>query len=138
MSIPDHLASAHSPLHQSLGIEIEEVTAQYARGRMPVTGNTQVFGVLHGGASCAFIEGLASLAALAAAGPGGKAFGVDLNATHHRTVTDGWVTGEATALYIGRSTATYDVVLRDEEGERICTGRLTCALRRPAEPADRR
>lgn len=119
-----------------MGIELEEVSPQRARGRMPVNGNTQIFGMLHGGASCVLIEGLASVAAVAEAGPDGLAFGVDINATHHRSVTSGWVHGEATALFIGGRTATYEVVLRDDGGRRTCTGRVTCALRRPPAATD--
>lgn len=98
---------------------------------MPVDGNTQVFGMLHGGASCVLAEGLGSVAAVAEAGPGGAAFGVDINATHHKAATRGWVHGEARALFIGGRTATYEIVITDDEGDRLCTARLTCALRRP-------
>ncbi len=115
-----------------MGIVIEEVGPHRTTGRMPVEGNTQIFGMLHGGASCVLIEGLASLAAVSEAGPDGAAFGVDINATHHRAVTSGWVHGEATALFIGGRTATYEVILHDDDGHRICTGRVTCALRRVA------
>ncbi|WP_245581207.1 PaaI family thioesterase [Propionicicella superfundia] len=135
MSIPDFIADAVSHLDNRMGIVLEEVTPERTRGRMPVDGNTQVFGMLHGGASCVLIEGLASVAAVAEVGPGGRAFGVDINATHHRAVTSGWVHGEATAIYIGGRTATYEVVLTDDDGQRVCTGRLTCTLRRPGTHA---
>lgn len=133
MSIPDFIADAVSHLDNRLGLVLEEVTPEKTRGRMPVEGNTQVFGMFHGGASCVLIEALGSIAAVAEVGPAGLAFGVDINATHHRAVTEGWVHGEATALFLGGRTATYEVILTDDEGRRVCTGRLTCALRR-SEP----
>lgn len=121
-------------LDEKMGLELHEVTPKRARGRMPVAGNTQPFGLWHGGASCVLAESLASLAAVAAAGPGGSAVGVDLNATHHAPARAGWVNGEARALRIGRTLGTWEVVLSDDEGQRLCTARVTCALRR-AEPA---
>ena len=85
---------------------------------MPVAGNTQPFGHLHGGASCVLVETLGSLAAMSEVGPGGQVFGVDINVTHHRSATAGWVTGEASALYLGGRTATYEVAITDDAGIR--------------------
>lgn len=132
VSIPEHIASAVSHLDAKLGIVFEEVSPHGSRARMPVDGNTQIFGMLHGGASCVLAEALASVTAIAEVGPSGAAFGVDLNATHHRSVTEGWVHAEAKPLFVGGRTATYEVVLTDDAGARVCTARLTCALRRPA------
>lgn len=122
--------AAADGLDVTMGLELLEVSAERATGRMPVAGNTQPFGLWHGGASCVLAESLASLAAVVAAGEGGNAFGVDINATHHASVRDGFVTGTATALRIGRSVGTWEVVLTDDAGARICTARVTCALRR--------
>lgn len=135
VSIPGFIADAASALDARLGVVIEDVSPTHARGRMPVEGNTQVFGILHGGASCVLVEGLASIAAVAEVGPHGIAFGVDINATHHRSAASGWVHGEARALFIGGRTATYEVVLHDDDGRRLCTGRVTCALRRAEAPS---
>ena len=115
-------------LADRMGTEILEVTAERAVGRMPVAGNTQPAGLLHGGASAALAETLASLAGTVHAGPGRLAVGVDLNATHHRSAQEGWVTGTATALHLGRRSASYEVVVEDESGRRLCTSRLTCML----------
>ncbi|WP_136519861.1 hotdog fold thioesterase [Cellulomonas telluris] len=111
-----------------MGIEVTHVDADGAHGTMPVAGNTQPYGLLHGGASAALAETLGSFAAQAHAGPGRAAVGVELSATHHRAVRTGTVSARATALHRGRSLATYEVVVEDEEGRRVCTARLTCML----------
>ncbi len=129
--IPSWMHGSVSPLDDKLGVELILVSPTRASARMPVSGNTQPFGHLHGGASCVLAETLGSLAALSEVGPGGQVFGVDINLTHHRSATSGWVHGEATSLYIGGRTATYEVILTAESGERLATGRITCALRRP-------
>ena len=112
-----------------MGMEILESGAERTVARMPVAGNTQPYGLLHGGASAALAETVASIASAAHAGEDRIAVGVDLNATHHRAVRDGWVTAVATPLALGRSIASYEVVVTDEAGRRVCTARLTCALR---------
>ncbi|OLT19831.1 aromatic compound degradation protein PaaI [Ornithinimicrobium sp. CNJ-824] len=116
-------------LVERMGMELVEVSAERTVARMPVRGNTQPYGLLHGGASAALAETVGSLAAATHAAPGRIAVGVDLNATHHRAVRSGWVTGVATPLSLGRSVASYEIVVTDDEGRRVCTARLTCALR---------
>jgi uncharacterized protein (TIGR00369 family) len=96
---------------------------------MPVAGNTQVAGVLHGGASAALAETLGSFAATLHAGPGRIAMGVDLNATHHRPASSGIVRGVCTALQLGRNVTSHEVVISDPEGRRVCTARITNLLR---------
>ena len=118
-------------LDEKMGFELLQLSAEVTRGRMPVAGNTQPFGLWHGGASCVLAETLASLSAYAAVGPEGQIFGVDINATHHRPARDGWVRGVATALHIGGRLGTWEVRLTGEDGELLCTARVTCALRRP-------
>jgi len=113
-----------------MGLEFLEVGAQRLVARMPVEGNTQPYGLLHGGASCVLAETLGSVgAATHAASLGGIAVGLDINATHHRGVRSGWVTGVAEAISLGRSVATYQVVISDDDGRRVCTARLTCVIR---------
>lgn len=119
----------HVPIHDRLGIEILHAGPDRVIGRMPVAGNTQPAGLLHGGASCVLAESLGSIGAALVGGPGVVPVGVDLNITHHRGVRDGWVTGEATPVFVGRTVATFEVVLRDDAGRRTATARLTCALR---------
>ncbi len=112
-----------------LHMTVTQVSAQGAAATMPVEGNTQPYGLLHGGASAALAETVASLAAAAHAGPGRMAVGVDLSITHHRGVSSGFVRAEATALRLGKSVATYDIAIIDEGEERVATARLTCFLR---------
>ena len=121
------LTQRRANLHERMGIEIAEATAQRVVGTLPVEGNQQPFGLLHGGASCVLVEGLGSVGANLHAHPK-VAVGVDINATHHRAVSAGVVTGVATAVHLGRSTACYEVVLTDEQGRRVCTARITCQL----------
>ncbi|WP_440065451.1 PaaI family thioesterase [Streptosporangium sp. OZ121] len=112
-----------------MGIEITEATAERVVGTMPVEGNIQPYGLLHGGASCVLAETLGSTGAAIHAGPGRIAMGVEINATHHRSATSGLVTGVATRIHGGRTLATYDIEIVDERGRRVCTSRLTCMLR---------
>ena len=128
MSLPEWTAGISSALDDKMGIELLELGPQRSRARMPVAGNTPPFGLWHGGASCVLAETLASLSAFAEVGSGGRVFGVDINATHHRSVRSGIVTGVATALHLGRQMASYEVVISDDRGKRVCTARITCAL----------
>ncbi|WP_329133246.1 PaaI family thioesterase [Streptomyces sp. NBC_00670] len=112
-----------------MGVQITEASAERVVGTMPVEGNTQPYGLLHGGASAVLAETLGSVGAMLHGGSKKLAVGVDLNCTHHRGARSGLVTGVATPLHRGRSTATYDVVISDEEGRRVCSARLTCMLR---------
>jgi uncharacterized protein (TIGR00369 family) len=116
-------------LGAKLGIELVEASAQRIVGTMPVEGNTQPLGLLHGGASAALAETLGSVGAALHAGPGRFVVGVDLNATHHRAARTGIVTGVATALHLGRTVASYDIAISDAQDRRICTSRITCLIR---------
>jgi uncharacterized protein (TIGR00369 family) len=121
-----------------MGIRLVEASAERVVGTMPVDGNTQPAGVLHGGASCVLAETLGSVGAALHAGPGRTTVGVDINATHHRGPVSGEVTGVATRLHAGRTVASYEVVISDDQGRRVCTARLTCLLRDlpPGTPGD--
>ncbi|MFE0628069.1 PaaI family thioesterase [Streptomyces sp. NPDC058864] len=121
-------------LGSRMGVEIVEATAERVVGTMPVEGNTQPYGLLHGGASAVLAETIGSIGAMLHGGPGKIAVGVDLNCTHHRGLRSGRVTGVATPVHRGRSSATYEIVISDEQDRRVCSARLTCALR-PATPA---
>ena len=113
-----------------MGIELLELDQDRTVARMPVVGNTQPYGLLHGGASVVLAESLGSVGAQMHAQKLGKvAVGVDINATHHRSARSGRVTATATALSLGRTLAAYDVVITDDEGRRTCTARITCMLR---------
>jgi 1,4-dihydroxy-2-naphthoyl-CoA hydrolase len=112
-----------------MGITISGASAERVTGTMPVEGNTQPYGLLHGGASCVLAETLGSLGAALHAGPGRFTVGVEINATHHRAVAGGTVTGVATRLHGGQSITTYEIVISDDQGRRVCTSRLTCLIR---------
>jgi uncharacterized protein (TIGR00369 family) len=119
---PDTLAAR-------MGIRITEASAERVVGTMPVAGNTQPYGVLHGGASCVLAETLGSTGAALHAGPERFTVGIEINATHHRSATAGQLTGVATKLHAGRTLATYDIVITNERGQRVCTARLSCLFR---------
>lgn len=112
-----------------MGVRVTEASAERVVATMPVEGNTQPYGLLHGGASAVLAETLGSIGAMMHGGRDKVAVGVDLNCTHHRAVRDGLVTGVATPVHRGRSTATYEIVITDEKDKRVCTARLTCLLR---------
>ena len=111
-----------------MGFELLALTPQRVVGRVPVAGNTQPYGLWHGGASCVLAETLASLGSFIYAQPERISVGVDINATHHRSVTAGWVKGTATALHLGRSVACYEIVITNDADERVCTARVTSQL----------
>jgi uncharacterized protein (TIGR00369 family) len=127
---------AEEQLPDRMGIKILEVSRERVVGTMPVAGNRQPFGLLHGGASGVLVETLASTAAAQHTLPDRFPVGLELACTHHRGATVGLVTGVATPLHVGRGTSTFEVVLTDEQGRRTCTGRLTCLHldRRPGPP----
>lgn len=115
-------------LNEKMGVRLLEVSPERVVGTMPVTGNTQPYGLLHGGGSVVLAETLGSVGSAMHAHPDRIAVGVDINATHHRSARDGVVTGTATAIHLGRTSACYEVVITDEAGRRLCTSRITCAL----------
>ncbi len=116
-------------LSVKMGIEFIELSAEYSVARMPVEGNTQVIGLLHGGAHVVLGESLGSVSSAIHAGKGRYAVGIEINATHSRSVTSGWVTGTCRALSLGRSLATHEIVMTDEDGRRLSTVRITNFLK---------
>jgi 1,4-dihydroxy-2-naphthoyl-CoA hydrolase len=112
-----------------MGITVSAARAEQVIGSMPVDGNIQPYGLLHGGASCVLAETLGSLGAALHAGAGRFAVGIEISATHHRAVAGGVVTGVATRVHGGRTTATYEIAISDGRGRRVCSARLTCLLR---------
>ena len=111
-----------------MGIEIIEASPQRLVATMPVEGNTQPFGLLHGGASVVLAETLGSVGTALHAGPTRMSVGVDINATHHKSATSGVVTAVATPLSLGKTLCSYDVVITNDKGERTCTARITCLI----------
>jgi 1,4-dihydroxy-2-naphthoyl-CoA hydrolase len=118
-------------LGERMGVTVLEASPERVVGSMPVEGNTQPYGLLHGGASCVLAETLGSVGAALHGASVSRPFavGVDINATHHKAIRSGTVTGVATPVHRGRTMVTYEIVISDDDGERVCTARLTCLLR---------
>jgi uncharacterized protein (TIGR00369 family) len=115
-------------LDQKMGIKILEAEQGRIVGTMPVEGNTQPMGLLHGGANVVLAESLGSIGTSLHAGPSRKIVGVDINATHHKSATTGLVTGIATAISLGKTLCSWEIVITNEAGERTCTARITCLI----------
>jgi uncharacterized protein (TIGR00369 family) len=122
-------AVADQQLNDKVGLKWLEVGAERVVGTIPVEGNLQPYGLLHGGANAVLAEALGSAVAALNAGPDRAAMGLELSCTHHRAVRSGHVTGVATPIHVGRGTITAEIVISDDEGRRTCTARLTCAVR---------
>ncbi|MBW0103488.1 hotdog fold thioesterase [Pseudonocardia sp. KRD291] len=116
-------------LASRMGLELTTLTLEEVVGRIPVAGNRQPYGLLHGGASAVLAETLGSTLSALHAMPERFPVGLELACTHHRSATDGWVTGTARPLHVGRSTSTSEIVVVDERGRRVCTAKLTCLHR---------
>ncbi|MFF3028003.1 hotdog fold thioesterase [Microbacterium sp. NPDC057944] len=112
-------------LAEKMGIEFTEFSVERSVGTMPVEGNTQPVGLVHGGAYVVLGESLGSMAANLHAGPGRLAVGVDINATHTRSATSGTVTGVCTPIHLGRSITVHEIVISDDQGRRCSTIRIT-------------
>jgi 1,4-dihydroxy-2-naphthoyl-CoA hydrolase len=123
------VASGGGQLTTRMGIEFDQLGAELSIARMPVEGNTQVVGLLHGGAHVVLGESLGSISSAIHAGSGRYVVGIEINATHSRSITEGWVTGTCTALSLGRTLCTHEIVMRDEAGRRLSTVRMTNLIR---------
>ena len=120
---------ASGTLMERMGVVITEWTPERVVGTMPVEGNTQPYGLLHGGASVVLAETLGSFGSAVHAGQDRVAVGIEVNATHHRAARAGLVTGVATPISLGRTLCTWQVQVTDEDGRLVCTSRITCLLR---------
>ena len=132
MEQADYLAAIRErgsgALDKKMGIEIIEASPQRLVGTMPVEGNTQPIGLLHGGANVVLAESLGSVGTQLHAGPNRKIVGVDINATHHKSATSGYVTGVATAVSLGKTLCVYEIVITNDQGQRTCSARITCMI----------
>jgi 1,4-dihydroxy-2-naphthoyl-CoA hydrolase len=123
------VTTAEGTLANRMGIKILSASGTEVVATMPVAGNVQPYGLLHGGASCVLAETIGSLGAALHAGLGRVVVGIEISATHHRAARDGKVTAVATLAHGGRTLATYEIVITDMVGRRVCTSRLTCLIR---------
>ena len=116
-------------LAEKMGIEFLELSAEKSVATMPVEGNRQVIGLLHGGAHVVLAESLGSISSAIHAGPGRIAVGIEINATHSKSATEGIVTATCEALVLGRTLATHQITIRDAAGNRLSTVRMTNFLK---------
>jgi uncharacterized protein (TIGR00369 family) len=115
-----------------LGIEFTEIGDYFLRARVPVDARTkQPYGLLHGGVSVVLAETLGSVGAACACPAGHRAVGLDINANHLRAATQGWVTGTARPVHIGKTTHVWQIDMVNEAGELTCVSRITMAILRP-------
>jgi uncharacterized protein (TIGR00369 family) len=117
-------------LAEKMGIKLVELSSERAVATMPVEGNTQPRGLLHGGAYLVLGETLGSMAANVWAGPGGYAVGIEISASHSKSATTGVVTGVATAISLGKTLTVHEIVVTNEKGERCSTVRITNLVRK--------
>jgi uncharacterized protein (TIGR00369 family) len=116
-------------LGETMGMVIVEATPERVVITMPVAGNTQPYGLLHGGANAVLVETAGSIGAGLHAGEGFMVVGLDISCTHHRSAREGTVTAVAEPLSLGRTVTSYEVRVTDDQGRLLCTGRLTCLIR---------
>lgn len=131
MSGPDPAALAPVPggaLMDKLGLEWIEVSPERVAARIPVEGNTQPLGLLHGGASAALAETLASVGSFVR-GEGRIALGVEIKVNHLRPALSGWVTGVALPLHAGRTIQVWEIRMSDDDGRPIAFATCTIAMR---------
>ncbi|MGY1720377.1 MULTISPECIES: PaaI family thioesterase [unclassified Blastococcus] len=121
--LPDGISS---PLDDKLGVRITDWNPDRLVATMPVAGNEQPFGLLHGGATCTLAETIGSMAAAVGAGPDRQVVGIELNVSYLRAATAGTVTAVCTPVRRGRTLSTFLIDITDDQGRRTATARLTC------------
>ena len=127
--LQERFANGGGELTEKMGIEYLELSAEHSVARMPVEGNRQVVGILHGGAHVVLGESLGSLSAAIHAGPGRYAVGIDVNATHTKSISDGFVTATCNAISLGRTICVHEIAITNDDGDRLSTVRITNLLR---------
>jgi uncharacterized protein (TIGR00369 family) len=131
---PDWLPTGmHSPLDDKLGIVITDWSPDRLVATMPVEGNQQPFGLLHGGATCSLAETIGSMAAAVAAGPDRAVVGIELNISYLRAATAGTVTAICTPVRRGRTLSTFLIEISDDQGRPTASGRLTTMTLAPRD-----
>ncbi|WP_372460791.1 hotdog fold thioesterase [Actinomycetospora endophytica] len=134
-AIPElQVAYPDEQLAVRMGIEITEWVPERLVATMPVAGNRQPFGLLHGGANGVLAETLGSTGAYLNRIGDRRPVGLELSCTHHRSATSGKVTAVCTPLSVGRTVGTFEIVISDDEGRRVCTAKLTCLYRASTPP----
>ena len=123
------LSDGSASIHELLDVEILEAGPERVVMRLPVNWKVhQPYGILHGGVSALLAESAASYGAALAAEPGRSVVGIELNASHLRSVRDGHLTAEATPVRVGRTIQVWRISLTDDEGRAICEARCTLSV----------
>ena len=124
------VATGGGELPKRMGIEFLELSAEHSVARMPVEGNRQVVGILHGGAHVVLGESLGSISSAIHGGPSRIAMGIDINATHTGSISEGWVVGTCTAIALTKNMAVHEIIVTEEgTGRRLSTVRITNVLK---------
>jgi 1,4-dihydroxy-2-naphthoyl-CoA hydrolase len=130
LSLADLLPLSKDTLGEHIGMEWVELGPDYLKASLPVDHRTkQPYGLLHGGASVALAETLGSVGAAMVVDQD-KYFcvGLEINANHVRSASEGMVTGIASPLHIGASTHVWDIKIYDNKQKLICISRITVAI----------
>ena len=132
ISIETLVATSRDTAVAWLGIEFLAIGEDWIKARVPVDHRTrQPYGVLHGGVSVVLAETLGSIGAVFTAPEGARVMGLDINANHLKATAEGWVTGTARPVHIGRSTQVWQIDLHNDAGQLTCVSRLTVAVLAP-------
>ena len=115
---------------EALGIEFLEIGDDFISARMPVDHRThQPMGILHGGASVALAETLGSVASTLLIDLSRyNCVGIEINANHLKTARNGYVTGKATPIHIGKKTHIWEIKINNESNDLVCISRLTAMI----------
>jgi uncharacterized protein (TIGR00369 family) len=124
-----------SSLMDKLGMEWVEVGPERVVARIPVGGNTQPYGMLHGGATAALCETVASIGTALTAGLDRLSLGTTLTVNHLRSVQEGHITATGVPVHMGRTSAVWDMRVTDDSGRLVAVSRLTLAIRDASRPA---
>lgn len=128
--IVEQLNKNMGSLNERMGIEFIAADREKLVARMPVEGNTQPYGILHGGASGVIAETVGSIgSAVHSSQFGTLPVGLELSCAHHKSASSGFITATGRPITLGKTMTCWEIVLTDDEGNRTCTARLTCYLR---------
>ena len=123
------LPDGRQSIHELLDVEVVEASPERVVLRLPVDWRVhQPYGILHGGVSALLAESAASFGAALAAGPDRSVVGIELNASHLRSVRDGHLTAEAVPVRVGRTVQVWRISLTDDQGRAICEARCTLSV----------
>jgi 1,4-dihydroxy-2-naphthoyl-CoA hydrolase len=128
-SDPAWLPDGRQSIHELLDVEVVEAGPERVVMRLPVDWKVhQPYGILHGGVSALLAESAASFGGALAAGPDRSVVGIELSASHLRSLRDGHLIADATPVRVGRTVQVWRISLSDDEGRAICEARCTLAV----------